>query len=89
MKEGMLNGMIPSTVSDTGATLSAFLKKDPSHATGKLSTIVFHLLDDVIAPAMTRNKLLHNVCEPARSVNIVPSLVGNSLLSTVKIVKAG
>ncbi len=88
MKEGMLNGMIPSAVSDTGATLSAFLKKDPSCAMGKLSTTVFHLPDGVIAPATTRNKLLHNVCELARSVNIIPALVENSLLSTNKFAKA-
>ncbi len=34
------------------------------------------------------HKLNHNLWEPARSVNIVPSLVGNSLLSTVKMAKA-
>ncbi len=89
MKEGVLNGMIPSAVSDTSATLSVFLKKDPSHATGELSTTVFHLPDGGIAPATTRNKLLHNVREPARSVNIVPALVENSLLSTNKFAEAG
>ncbi len=35
------------------------------------------------------HKLHHNLREPACSVNIVPSLVGNSLLSTVKMVEAG
>ncbi len=71
----MLNGTIPLAVSDTGATSSAFLKKDPSRTTGKLSTTVFHLPDGAVVPATTRNKLLHNVHEPARSVNIVPALV--------------
>ncbi len=33
------------------------------------------------------HKLHHNLREPA--INIVPSLVGNSLLSTVKMVEAG
>jgi hypothetical protein len=89
MKEGVLNGMIPSVVSDTGATSSAFLKKDPSCTTGELSTTVFHLPDGATAPATTRYKLLHNVCEPARSVNIVPALVETSLLSTNKFAKAG
>jgi hypothetical protein len=89
MKEGMLNGVIPSAVSDTGSTLSAFLKKDPSRTTGKPSTTVFHLPNGAIAPATTRNKLLHNVREPARSVNIVPALAKNSLLSTNKFAKAG
>ncbi len=84
MKKGVLNGTIPSAVSDTGATLSAFLKKDPSRTMGELSTTVIHLPDGAIAPATTRNKLLHNVHEPAPSVNIVPALVKNSLLSTNK-----
>ncbi len=56
---------------------------------GKLSTAIFYLPNSAIAPAMTRNKLLHNVHEPARSVNIVPALVKNSLLSTNKFAKAG
>jgi hypothetical protein len=89
MKEGVLNGTIPSAVSDTGAASSAFLKKDPSRAMGELSTTVFHLPDGTIAPATTRNKLLHNVREPARSVNIIPALVENSLLSINKFAKAG
>ncbi len=85
----MLNGTIPSAVSDTGATLSAFLKKDPSGAMGELSTTIFHLPNGAIAPATTRNKLLHNLCEPARSFNIIPALVKNSLLSTNKFAEAG
>ncbi len=35
------------------------------------------------------HKLHHNLQESARSVNIFPSLVGNSLLSTAKIIEAG
>jgi hypothetical protein len=89
MKEGVLNSMIPSAISDTGTTLSAFLKKDPSRAMEELSTTVFHVPNGAIAPATTRNKLPHNVREPARSVNIVPALVKNSLLSTNKFAKAG
>jgi hypothetical protein len=85
----MLNGTIPSAVSDTGATSSAFLKKDPSRTTGELSTTVIHLPDGAIAPATTRNKLLHNMHEPACSVNIIPALVENSLLSTIKFAEAG
>jgi hypothetical protein len=59
----VLNGTLPSAVSDTGATSSAFLKKDPSRAMGKLSTTVFQLPNGIIAPAMTRNKLPHNMHE--------------------------
>jgi hypothetical protein len=86
---GILNGTIPSAVSDTGATLSAFLKEDPSIPTERVSSAVFHLPNGAVAPATTVNKLLHNVRSPARNVNIVPSLVENSLLSTSKFADAG
>jgi hypothetical protein len=89
MHMGILNGTIPSAVSNTSATLSAFLMSDPSHPTGRVSSAVFHLLNGAVTPATTVNKLLHNVCAPAQDVNIVPSLVGNSLLSTSKFAEAG
>jgi hypothetical protein len=50
---------------------------------------MFHLPNEATAAATMIHKLHHNKREPARSVNIVPSLFGNSLLNTVKIVKAG
>ncbi len=87
---GILNGTIlPSAVSNTGTTLSAFLKSDPSLQTGCVSTAVFHLPDGAVAPVTTVNTLLHEACTHARDVNIIPSLVGNSLLSTSKFAKAG
>jgi hypothetical protein len=69
--------------------LSAFLKEDPSIPTGRVSSTAFHLPNSAIALATTVNKLLHNVHSPARNVNIVPSLVENSLLSTSKFANAG
>ncbi len=75
-------------VSDTGATLSAFLTSDPSLLTGRVSYAVFHLPNGAVAPATTVKKLLHDVRAPARDVNIVPSLVGNPLLSTSKFAEA-
>ncbi len=86
---GILNGTIPSAVSDTGTTSSAFLKEDPSIPTGRVSSVVFHLPNGAIAPATTVNKSLHNVRAPTRDVNIVPSLVENSLLSTSKFANTG
>jgi hypothetical protein len=82
MRMGVLNGTIPSAVSDTGATSSAFPKEDPSIPTGRVSSAIFHLPNGALAPATTLTKLLHNVRAPAQDVNIVPSLVENSLLST-------
>jgi hypothetical protein len=89
MRMGVLNGTIPSAVSDTGATLSDFLKEDPSIPTGRVSSTVFHLPNGAIALATTVNKFLHNVRSPARNVNIVLSLVENSLLSTSKFADLG
>ncbi len=89
MKAGVLNGTIPSAVSDTGATSSAFLMMDLLHQQGKLSTTVFHLLDRAVSPAATVNKLLHNEHKLTHSVTIVPFLVANSLFSTSNFVKAG
>jgi hypothetical protein len=54
--------------------------------TSTVSTAVFHLPNGATAAATMIHKLHHNLREPACSVNIVPSLVGNSLLSTVKMV---
>jgi hypothetical protein len=87
--QGVLNRSIPLTVSDTAATSSAFLPSAPTLPTGTVSTAVIHFSNRATAAATLIHKLHHNPWEPARCVNIVPSLVGNSLLSTVKMVKAG
>jgi len=89
MRTGVLNGTIPYAVSDTCATSSSFLKEDPSIPTGRVFCAVFHLPNVAIAPATTLNKLLYNIHAPARDVNIVPSLVENSLLSTSKFPATG
>jgi hypothetical protein len=88
LREGALNGMIPSAVSNTSATSHALLPLAPSIPTGIRSKIVFHLPDRTTAAASTVNKLLHDVREPARSANIVPTLANNSLISTSKFVDA-
>jgi hypothetical protein len=54
-----------------------------------MSTAMFHLPNGATAAATMIHKLHHNLWEPVCSVNIVPSLVGNSLLSTVKMFEAG
>jgi hypothetical protein len=41
--QGVLNGTIPLSVSDTAATSDAFLQSAPLLATGTVSTAVFHL----------------------------------------------
>jgi hypothetical protein len=87
--QGVLNGSIPSAVSATAATSNAFLSSAPMLPTGAISTAMFHLPNGATAAATMIHEMHHNLQEPACSVNIVPSLVGNSPLSTVKMVKAG
>jgi hypothetical protein len=89
LREGVLNGTIPSAVSNTGATLHALLPSVPSIPTGIPSKVVFHLLNGTTAAASTVNKLFHYIREPARSANIVPTLANNSFISTSKFVDAG
>jgi hypothetical protein len=86
--QGVLNGSIPLAVSDTAATSNAFLPSAPTLPTGTVSTAVFHLPNRATAAATKIHKLHHNLRESACSINIVPSLVGNSLLSAVKMVEA-
>jgi hypothetical protein len=61
----------------------------PLIPTGEWSRVVFHLPNVAMAVATRISKLHLNVRKPARSVNIVPALVENSLLSTNKFVEAG
>jgi hypothetical protein len=89
IKEAVLAGAIPSAVSNTGATSHTLLPSTPLIPTGEQSQAVFHLPNGATAVATTINKLHLNVPKPARSVNIVPALVENSLLSTNKFVEAG
>jgi hypothetical protein len=53
------------------------------------SKVIFHLPNGTTAVASIANKLLHNVREPTQSVNIVPTLTNNSLMSTSKFVDSG
>jgi hypothetical protein len=85
--QGILNGSIPLAVSDTAATSNNFLPSAPTLPTGTVSAVLFHLPNGATAAATMIHKLHHNLREPACSINIVPSLVGN-LLSTVKVVEA-
>jgi hypothetical protein len=83
VRQGVLNSSIPLAVSDTAATSNAFLSSTPTIPIGTMSTAMFHLPNVATAAATMIHKLHHNLREPACSVNIIPSLVGNSLLSNL------
>jgi hypothetical protein len=61
LREGVLNGTIPSAISDTGATLHALLLSAPSIPNSIPSKVVLHLPNGTTAAASTVNKLLHYV----------------------------
>ena len=87
----MLDGTIPSAISDTGATSSAGLTRDAAHfaATGRRSTKIFHVANGASAPATEERLLQHPLRAIARTIDMVPSLRGASLLSTGKLAEAG
>ena len=89
LKAGVLDGSIPSAAFDTACTASAGRPVDPFLLTNKKSTKVFALADDHPTPASMVAKLYHEVREPARTVDIVPALGRNSLLSGGKFAEAG
>ena len=91
IKRGVLDGTIPSAVSDTGETSSAGLTRDASHfaATGRRSTKVFHVANGASAPATEVRLLQQPLRAPARTIDMVPSLSGASPLSTGKLADAG
>ena len=84
----VLDGTIPSGVSDTGATSTAGRPQDPFIMSNIPSTKVFHLPTGGTARASKTAKLHHKLREPARSVDIVPSLTDNTLISTSKFTDA-
>ena len=89
LKKGVLDGSIPSAAWDTACTSNAGRLGDPFIATNEKSTKVFALADGRPAPGATIAKLHHVVWEPARTVDIVPALKGNSLISGGKFAQAG
>jgi hypothetical protein len=88
LRLGVLNGTIPSAVSNTGATSHALLPTAPSILTGTRSNVVFHLPNGATASSTTINKLQPRRPGASRSANIVPDLATNSLMSISKFVDA-
>ena len=62
---GVLNGSIPSAISNTGATASAFKPSDPKVHTGVWSNKTFGSAFGDHTAATAVNKLHHNIREPA------------------------
>ena len=86
--QGMVDGTIPSAISDTGASSAAGKPTDPFVSTNEISTKVFGLPTGGTALSATVAKLHFNIRDPVNRVDIVPTLETN-LLSGSKFSDAG
>jgi len=77
-----------SAVYDSGATSSCGRIGDNFELTNKKSTKIFHTPNGATAAASNQAKLKIKLREPARSVDIVPGLQHNSLISANKFADA-
>ena len=77
-----------SAVYDSGATSNCGRIGDDFEPTNKKSNKVFHMPNGDTAAASAQAKLKLNIREPARTVDMVPDLKHNSLLSASKFADA-
>ena len=84
----MLDGSIPSGVSDTGASSTVGKPGDPFIQTDIPSNKTFYLPDAHTINSTNVAYLEHELREPARTVDMVPELAENTLISTGKFADA-
>jgi hypothetical protein len=92
LKQGVLDGSIPSAVANSGATSSVRTKRDRKRnafvATGRQSDKAFRLPNGKVEEASNMDKFQHDMRHPAKDVHIVPGIEGDSLLSIPKFADA-
>ena len=92
LKQGILDGTIPSAIADSGATSSVGTKRDKKRnafvATGRQSDKAFRMPNGEVEEASDVDKLQHDVRHPAKYVHIVPGIERDSLLSIPKFADA-
>ena len=84
----ILDGSIPSAISNTGATSTAGKSGHPFRTLNIPSDKVFHLPTGGTARASVKAKLMHELRETATEVDIFPGLT-NTIISTGKLVEGG
>ena len=89
VKEGILNGNIPSVAYDTTATSSCGKYGDLFIPTGHQSTKVFQTPTGHKAPASEIRLLDHDLRSPATEVHMMPELTETTLVSAAKLAEAG
>jgi hypothetical protein len=85
LKQGVLDGSIPSAIADSGATLSIGTKRDKKRnafvATGQHSDKAFCMPNGKVKEASNMDELQHDMRHPAKDMHIVPGIEWDSLLS--------
>jgi hypothetical protein len=78
LKQGVLDGSIPSAVADSRATSSVGTKRDRKRntfiATGRQSDNAFHMPNGEVEEASNMDKFQHDVHHPAKDVHIMPEI---------------
>jgi hypothetical protein len=88
VKEGVVNGTIPYGVKDSGAPSTYGKSGDPFEPTNRKLTKTFHMPTGNETPAGDISLLHHDLCDPARTVDMVPGIKNNTLISTSKFADA-
>ena len=89
VKQGVLEGSMLSSAWDTPCISHIGMLGDPFIHTKQRSTNIFALANGHPTLATNIAKLEHRVQEPVRTVNMVPVLANQSLLSGGKFAEAG
>ena len=82
LRQGIMDGTIPSTIAASGATSGVGTKDDPSRRTGEPSDKRFILPSGEVIQATEKAEYPFNVRAPANELHITPGVSQHSLLST-------
>ncbi len=92
LKQGVLDGSIPSTIANSRATSSIGTKRDRKRnkfiETGRQLDKAFRMPNGEVEEASNMDKFQHNVRHPAKDVHIVPGIEYDSLFSIPKFADA-
>jgi hypothetical protein len=84
LRQGIMDGTIPSTIADSGATSGVGTKDDPSHRTSKPSDKQFILPSGQLIQATEKAEYPFNVRAPANELHITLGISQHSRVSTGK-----
>jgi hypothetical protein len=88
LKEGIAQGLIPTTIANSGTTSGVGTINDPRKRTGKPFHKQFIILDGTVVPATEIAEYPFEFRKLAKILHITLGISQNSLLSTVKFADA-